>query len=143
MGKGKQDRVSLVCDCCGKTFEQTKTYSLLHEKHFCSMGCYSKWRAEQEDHGWTEEQRAAKSKQMAEMRPCSEDNYRRKFGKREHRAVAEEKLGRPLKPGEVVHHIDGDKHNNTPENLMVFASQKEHAAYHAAHPEIAAGKKVV
>lgn len=34
--------------------------------------------------------------------------------------VAERMLGRKLKPGEVVHHIDGNKRNNAPENLMVF-----------------------
>lgn len=35
----------------------------------------------------------------------------------EHRLVMEEKLGRLLEPGEVVHHIDGDKSNNHPDNL--------------------------
>lgn len=58
-------------------------------------------------------------------------SYRKYFGRHEHRVIAEQMLGRPLRPGEVVHHIDEDKRNNSPENLMVFASQKEHAAYHA------------
>lgn len=52
-----------------------------------------------------------------------------------HRVVAEKMLGRPLRPGEVVHHKDGDKHNNDPENLMIFKSQKEHVKYHIEHPE--------
>jgi hypothetical protein len=46
-----------------------------------------------------------------------------------HRAVAEEKLGRGLKPGEVVHHEDGNKQNNVPENIRVFASQREHMLF--------------
>lgn len=43
-----------------------------------------------------------------------------------HRIVAEAMLDRPLLPGEVVHHIDGDKTNNHPDNLQVFASHSEH-----------------
>lgn len=50
----------------------------------------------------------------------------------EHVIVAEKKIGRPLRPGEVVHHIDGDKRNNAPSNLEVLASQAEHARLHAS-----------
>ena len=46
-------------------------------------------------------------------------------------AIAEEGLGRPLQPGEIVHHIDGNKLNNSRENLMVMPSQSEHAKLHA------------
>lgn len=42
-------------------------------------------------------------------------------------------LGRPLERGEVVHHIDRNKRNNEPENLMVFPSQAHHAAWHKEH----------
>lgn len=45
-----------------------------------------------------------------------------------HRQVAAELLGRPLLPGEVVHHIDGDALNNAPENLLVLPSQRHHAS---------------
>ena len=48
----------------------------------------------------------------------------------EHRAVAEAKLGRALHPGEVVHHIDRNPHNNDPGNLMVMKSASEHAKLH-------------
>lgn len=44
----------------------------------------------------------------------------------EHRYVMEQHLGRHLKKGEVVHHIDGDKQNNAIENLQLFASHSEH-----------------
>lgn len=47
-----------------------------------------------------------------------------------HRIVAEQKLGRKLRPGEIVHHKDGDKQNYLPENLEILDSQKEHAKVH-------------
>ena len=55
------------------------------------------------------------------------DSYRKTNGRHTHRIVAEQILGRPLLPGEVVHHINGD---NRPENLRVFSSQAEHAKWH-------------
>ena len=57
--------------------------------------------------------------------------YAKKYGRHEHRVVAEMILGRPLKDGEVVHHIDFNKRNNDPSNIMIFPSQADHAAYHA------------
>lgn len=48
----------------------------------------------------------------------------------EHRYVAEQKLGRHLKKGEVVHHIDRNRLNNDPDNLLVFRSRQDHSRYH-------------
>lgn len=48
----------------------------------------------------------------------------------EHRLVAERKLGRRLSSGEIVHHIDGRKRNNSPDNLEVFPSRWHHNAHH-------------
>jgi len=43
-----------------------------------------------------------------------------------HRHLASVYRGKWLLSGEVVHHRDGNKHNNSPENLVVFPSQSEH-----------------
>jgi len=44
----------------------------------------------------------------------------------EHRLVMERKLGRLLRPEEVVDHIDGLTLHNAPENLRLFESNAEH-----------------
>lgn len=56
--------------------------------------------------------------------------YEKTFGRHTHRIVAEIMLGRPLAPGEVVHHKDGNKRNNAPGNLEVFRNQAAHAKRH-------------
>ncbi len=48
-----------------------------------------------------------------------------------HRHIMEAKLGRPLLSAEIVHHIDGDTHNNLPDNLEL-TNRAEHARLHAA-----------
>ena len=47
-----------------------------------------------------------------------------------HRRVAEKKIGRSLKKGEVVHHKNRKKGDNRLSNLRVFKSQKAHHATH-------------
>ena len=48
----------------------------------------------------------------------------------EHRIVASKMLGRVLKSNEYVHHKDENGLNNSPDNLMIFASNADHVAFH-------------
>lgn len=48
----------------------------------------------------------------------------------QHVLVMEQKLGRPIERHEIIHHIDGNKSNNDPDNLMILNSS-EHAKLHA------------
>lgn len=47
-----------------------------------------------------------------------------------HRVVAAKKLGRELRRGEVVHHLDGNPANNNPDNLEVCSSASVHSLHH-------------
>lgn len=55
--------------------------------------------------------------------------YIKEITKHQHRVVMEKMLGRKLRKGEIVHHVDSDKQNNDPKNLQVM-TQAEHAKLH-------------
>lgn len=47
-----------------------------------------------------------------------------------HVTVAEQALGKPMPQGAVVHHVDGDKKNNEPSNLVICPNQRYHMMLH-------------
>lgn len=144
----------ILCDYCGR--EIYRYPSQIKKHNFCSRQCLASYsnKTKNPEHYTELKSLAAVSKHMSELnrelnpkRMTSETraklrnahlrddakSYPKLYGVHEHRLVAEKKIGRKLKPGEVVHHIDRNKRNNAPDNLMIFSSQAEHAAWHKVH----------
>lgn len=109
------------CVTCGRKF--TPLYKK-RSARFCSRACILRTVGRGE---YTPER--AKKIGDAQRGRGAGKSYRKLMGRHEHRVVAERKIGRPLLPGEIVHHIDGDIHNNDPANLEVM-TQDEHARRH-------------
>jgi len=72
------------------------------------------------------------SKHYGRKTYIDQNGYRRFIDtdKAVHRWMAEKKLGRNLYPGEVVHHINRNKLDNSIDNLQIFSSQYEHDKEH-------------
>lgn len=130
--------VQVKCDHCGRTFQKMQIE--MREHNFCCRDHFYHWNAKRVSVYNSTENPMNKPGGVMESRLRRGDMlrgsgegkaYRKRLGRHEHRRVAETKLGRPLKKGEVVHHIDGNKLNNSIENIMVLESQAEHARIHA------------
>lgn len=128
MGSGRTlaDPAPKQCETCGGTFQPTRKYP---QQRFCGHRCVFTKIGPTVRAAASTPEAIAKRADALRGRGAGK-GYVKRGGRHEHRVVAEEQLGRPLRPGEIVHHEDENKRNNAPGNLGVLPSQAEHARLH-------------
>jgi hypothetical protein len=117
-------KITLYCATCGKSFEVFPSQS---KQKFCSIKCHDK--TGERNPKWKGGRVIVGGYRYvyAPNHPnATKDGY-----VCEHRLVAEKTLGRYLTGKEVVHHIDENPLNNTPDNLAVCSGSGAHSvAFH-------------
>lgn len=127
-------KIKVKCETCGKEIYRYKSEILKHV--FCSRKCSRVYTSKRMSEMNKELNPTRMTKEVKEnlrwahLLKGSGKAYPKIHGRHAHRVVAEKKLGRKLKLGEVVHHKDGNKLNYSEENLEVLSSQNEHAKLH-------------
>lgn len=134
MGRPRKPRPLLTCKGCGQTFTMLRLRGALRMQ-WCSRECYRRTASHGSEHGqWQNGRFIGGNGYVYVLVPREE-----RVGHRcslldgryiaEHTLIAERVLGRCLRRGEVVHHINGDKQDNRHQNLVI-CTQSYHALLH-------------
>lgn len=120
-GKTRRAFVERVCELCGKPFLIRADYAA----HGMGRGCSKPCRALIGMGLKTRQPKVHKYRYIyLPEHPRAAKGKRWRGYVREHIVVAEHSLGRSLLPWEIVHHLNGNKLDNRPENLEVMSARR-------------------
>lgn len=122
-------QIVATCEVCGAEFRRSPSVAAYTKLRFCSKPCEGRGRMRRtldRDHNG----RPALKDRSGYIRIYEPDHPRAMNGGwvMEHRWIMEQRLGRMLQTSEHVHHINGVKDDNRPENLEVMG--------HSAHSRL-------
>lgn len=114
-----------ICLNCHHRFIASYKKSL-----YCSYFCSSSHhQLGERSHRWRGGRMKTENGYIAILMRDHPDAVKPNFYVLEHRLVMEKKIGRRLLKSEIVHHINGDKHDNRVKNLVI-TSRSEHTTHH-------------
>jgi len=134
----KQNKVTRICKICRTEFKAWPSSTTKH----CSIKCRNKSlighpvsqitkdkihfaQLGEKNHNWKGGRILHKTGYYL-IRQTAHPSRRKCDYVLEHRLVMESMIGRYLRPEEVVHHLNGIKTDNRPENLVVMPKGKHH-----------------
>lgn len=115
-----------ACGYCGAEFPVVRKFPAAR---FCSRRCGLRCLALTSEHQARAGRVGGKVRAVAIRGKGSRGWYIKLGSRHTHRVIAEEKLRRPLKPGEIVHLLDRNKTNYAMTNLRIFPSRSAFARY--------------